>query len=113
ATYPDATIVCGPLMRDPDDRNAVTNPALIVEVLSRGTEEYDGGDKFEHYKRVPSLRQYVLVSHRERRIEVWTRGEADDWTSRIAGDGESAQLASVAAQLDVRELYDAAIHPLS
>ena len=113
ATYPDATVVCGPLERDPEDHNAVTNPVLIVEVLSRGTEEYDRGDKFEHYKRIPSLRQYVLVSHSEQEIEVWTRNGADTWTQAIARAGHTAELASVGARIEVRELYTAATHPQS
>ena len=65
-TYPDVTVICGPRELDAVDPLAITNPALIVEVLSRSTEEYDSGDKFEHYKTFPTLREYVLVSHRER-----------------------------------------------
>lgn len=106
-TYPDVTIVCGGTARDAEDRQAVTNPVLIVEVLSRSTEEYDRGDKFEHYKSIESLRQYVLVAHQQRAIEVWSRGDAGDWTSATAHDGDAAQLA-IGARLDVRELYDAA-----
>ena len=78
ATYPDVTVICGPTERDETDLQAVTNPALIIEVLSRSTEEYDAGDKFEHYKTLPSLRQYVLVSHRERSLEVWTLADAGE-----------------------------------
>jgi len=111
ATYPDATVVCGPLERDPADDNAVTNPTLLVEVLSRSTEEYDRGDKFEHYKRIPSLRQYVLVSHREREIEVWTRGTAGEWDSVTAREGDQVPLAPIDARIDVRELYEAAAEP--
>ncbi|MGH7819800.1 MAG: Uma2 family endonuclease [Candidatus Binatia bacterium] len=111
ATYPDVTVVCGPLERDPEDENAVTNPTLVVEVLSRSTEEYDRGDKFEHYKRIPSLRQYLLVSHRSREIEVWTRDGTNRWTKTVTRDGERASLASIGAYLDVRELYDAAAEP--
>jgi Uma2 family endonuclease len=111
ATYPDVTVVCGRFERDPSDENAITNPILIVEVLSRSTEEYDRGDKFEHYKRIPSLRQYMIVSHREREIEVWTREEAGAWTAATARDGARASLASIGAHLDVRELYDAASEP--
>lgn len=107
ATYPDVTIVCGARERHPEDPNAVTNPILLVEVLSKSTEEYDRGDKFEHYKRIASLREYVLVSHREREIEVWTR-RTDAWTRAVFRDGERAELASVSAQLDVTELYQAA-----
>ncbi|WP_438041225.1 Uma2 family endonuclease [Sorangium sp. So ce128] len=111
ATYPDVTVVCGPLERDTQDEQAVTNPTLIVEVLSRSTEEYDRGDKFEHYKRLPSLRQYVLVSHRERCMEIWTRDADGGFTSAIAREGDVALLASIGARLDVRELYEAAAQP--
>jgi len=111
ATYPDATVVCGPLERDPADQNAVTNPILVVEVLSRSTEEYDRGDKFEHYKRISSLRQYVLVSHREREIEVWTQNESCEWDSVTAREGEQVMLTSIDARIDVRELYEAASEP--
>ncbi|MDT9121727.1 Uma2 family endonuclease, partial [Escherichia coli] len=70
---------------------AITNPTLIVEVLSRSTEEYDSGDKFEHYKTILSLREYVLVSHRERSMEVRSRGE-DGWRTTVVHEGEIANL---------------------
>jgi Uma2 family endonuclease len=111
ATYPDVTVVCGPRQRDADDEDAVTNPTLIVEVLSPSTENYDRGEKFEHYKRIPSLREYVLVAHDRRGVEVWTRNDLDRWSSRVFEDGESAVLDSVGSTLDVRRLYDAAADP--
>jgi Uma2 family endonuclease len=110
ATYPDVTIVCGPRTLDPEDPNAVTNPTLIVEVPSRSTEEYDRGDKFEHYKRIASLQQYVLVAFREREIEVWSR-DASGWEKTVARAGEVAALASIGAELNVTEVYDAADPP--
>ena len=110
-TYPDVTVVCGPRVLDEEDVQAVINPTLIVEVLSRSTEEYDRGDKFEHYKRLASIRQYVLVAHDKREVDVWSRGEADVWTRQVARDGDVAQLGSIGAALDVRELYDAAAEP--
>jgi Uma2 family endonuclease len=108
ATYPDVTVVRGAATRHGDDEQAVTNPTVIVEVLSRSTEEYDRGDKFEHYKTVSSLRQYVLVSHRERRLDVWTRGSQGDWTPASVVDNQVAELTSISASLSVGELYDAA-----
>lgn len=108
-TYPDATVICGPAVRDLEDKYAVINPTLIVEVLSRSTEEYDRGDKFEHYKTLTSLRQYVLVSYPEARIEVWTRS-GDAWTSTTAQRGETIELL-VGARLDVSEIYDSAAEP--
>lgn len=89
----------------------MTNPTLIVEVLSRSTEEYDRGDKFEHYRSVPSLRQYVLVSHHERRLDVWTRGSDGAWNCESVREGEVAHLASIDGRLGVRDLYDASAEP--
>jgi Uma2 family endonuclease len=110
-TYPDVTIVCGPVERDAEDPMSVVNPSVLVEVLSESTERYDRGAKFEHYKKLPSLRQYVLVCHDERRVEVWTRGAGDAWTYQAVREGECAQLSSAGASIDVRELYEAAAEP--
>jgi Uma2 family endonuclease len=110
ATYPDVTVVCGPRELDPADSNTVTNPTLIVEVLSHSTEEYDRGDKFEHYKRVPTLMQYVLVSQALRDVEVWSRREGE-WSKIVSSPVDSAQLESIGAQVDVDELYDATAEP--
>jgi Uma2 family endonuclease len=111
ATYPDVTVVCGRRERDPADENAVVNPTVIVEVLSDGTETYDRGEKFEHYQRIDSLRQYVLVSHRDHEIEVWTRTATHPWTKSVAREGERALLESIGAVLDVTEVYEAADEP--
>lgn len=107
STYPDVTIVCGPRERDPGDADAVTNPTAIVEILRRSAEGYDRGDKFEHYKRLPSLSAYVLVSQDKREIEVWTR-EGAAWSQSVHHDGGVATIPAIAASLDVRELYEAA-----
>ena len=111
ATYPDVTVICGPRERDREDDQAVTNPTVIVEVLSRSTEEYDRGDKFEHYKSIRSLQQYLLVSYSEPHVEIWTRGHDDVWTLARAGEGDVAPLTAIGARLDVRELYEAAADP--
>jgi Uma2 family endonuclease len=110
-TYPDITVVCGPRELDATDRLAVTNPTLIAEILSRTTEAYDRGDKFDHYKHLPALKQYVLVSQHERRVEVWTRGADGTWAVASAVDGEVAVLDAIDARLDVTELYEAAADP--
>ena len=84
ATYPDLSVVCGELQTHPDDPSAITNPILLLEVLSPSTESYDRGEKFAHYRRIPSLRHYVLVSQDKMRIEhfhlrdgVWTFHEVE------------------------------------
>ena len=88
STYADVTVVCGKLETDPEDANAVTNPTLLVEVLSDSTEAYDRGEKFAHYRRLPSLREYVLVSQHAPRIEIWRRNERGRW--ELAQEAEAA-----------------------
>lgn len=108
ATYPDVTVVCGEPQRDPTDPDAVTNPTMIIEVLSRTTEAYDRTEKFEHYQQLASLQQYVLVAHAERAVEVWTRRDDGQFAATTSGPGERAELSAAQAVLDVDELYDAA-----
>ena len=95
-TYPDAAIVCPPVLRDTTVTNAVLNPAVLVEVLSPSTAAYDRGDKLSHYQRIPSLREIVLVDHASPRIEVLRRVEGV-WTSVVAGPGERLTLDTVLA----------------
>ncbi len=106
STYPDVTVVCGRLEPDGIDEDAVTNPRVIVEVLSPSTESSDRGDKWAHYQRVDSLREYVLVSQSTQRIEVYSRDEArSGWLYRQYGVGESAQLPSLDSSLGVDAIY--------
>lgn len=106
ATYPDLSVVCGRLEKDPEDDNAVTNPTVLVEVLSDSTEGYDRGEKFAHYRRIPSLKEYVLVSQGNPRIEVWRKNAAGKWELAEEGHaGESVPLASVECTLSVDEVY--------
>jgi Uma2 family endonuclease len=104
-TYPDVTVVCGHAEIDPEDRHVVTNPVLVVEVTSPSTEEYDRGEKLAHYKRIPSLREIVLVGHREKVVEVIRREDDGSWTSREARPTATASLASLGCDLAVDEVY--------
>jgi len=91
---------------DPEDENAVTNPTLLVEVTSPSTGSYDRGEKFAHYQRIASLQQFVVVSHRERSVDVWTREDAGGWQQRTFRDGQRAELGSIGSVLDVAALYE-------
>ena len=104
ATYPDVTVVCGALETDPENTSTVTNPTVIVEVLSPSTESYDRGEKLEHYRQVESLRECVLVAHDRRRIELWRRGPGGEWTRLVIEEG-TVDLDSIGCRLDVAELY--------
>ena len=104
ATYPDASMVCGPLAYDPDDvaRTTITNPTLLVEVLSVTTEKGDRGNKWMHYQRIPSLHEYVLVGQ-EPRIEIYRRMPSGTWEYLEVREG-TVNLAS-GPTLDLSMLY--------
>jgi Uma2 family endonuclease len=112
ATYPDVSVVCGRLELDPEDANTAVNPIVLVEVLSDSTEAYDRGEKFAHYRHLRSLKEYVLVSQREPRIEVFRRNkDGKSWTLHIADAGESAELTSIECELPVDDVYANGLTP--
>ncbi|MSP62899.1 MAG: Uma2 family endonuclease [Myxococcales bacterium] len=104
STYPDLSVVCGKVETAQVDGNAITNPVVIVEVLSDPTEAEDRGEKFAHYRHLPSLRDYVLVSQRTARIEVYRR-ENDFWAFTEAGPGGAVRLVSLDLSLAVDAVY--------
>lgn len=105
ATYPDVSVVCGALERSPADDSAIVNPVLLVEVLSDSTEAYDRGEKAAHYRRIPSLRGYLLVSQREPRLELFRRVQEDRWEFYEADPGDSLPLASIDAVVHTDDVY--------
>jgi Uma2 family endonuclease len=105
ATYPDVTVVCGDLERDPESRATVVNPRVVVEILSDGTEAYDRGQKLDHYRRIPSLAAVVLVSHRTPAIEVHERMPDGAWRRREFSAGHTAEIEALPARLVVDEVY--------
>jgi Uma2 family endonuclease len=92
ATYADLSVVCGPVETIGVRKNgkslgqAVVNPTLVVEILSEATERYHRDGKFQAYEQLASLREYVLISQDERRIEIFRRTE--DWVGTVARGGE-------------------------
>jgi Uma2 family endonuclease len=107
ATYPDATVVCGEVAIDPADRRrqTATNPILVVEVLSPTTEDYDRGEKLEHYKRIESLREVLLVAHDRARVEVWQRAPDGTWAKAECSMAATVRLAGVSCEIPVEEIY--------
>ena len=101
--YPDLAVYCTDEVHplDPDTR---THPRLVVEVTSKSTEKKDRGVKLEDYLGIPTLEEYLLVSHERRELELWTRGP-DGWTRRLATEG--SLVLRNGAVLDVQRLYDA------
>jgi Uma2 family endonuclease len=107
-TYPDVTVVCGPLRAHPRFEDTLLNPTVLIEVLSPSTEAYDRGVKFAHYRRLDSLRDYLLVSQAERLVEHYTRerGEAESWRLTTWTAGQRLSLPGAGCTLAVDEVYE-------
>ena len=105
ATYPDVTVVCGSLEADPDSDATVTNPSVIVEVLSPSTKDYDLGEKFEHYRKLPSLQAVTYVSQAETRIESRVRSSDGTWATQEARAGDTVAIDAIRCTLNVDDVY--------
>lgn len=92
------------MRRAREDRSAVTNPTLLVEVTCPSTEAYDRGAKLEHYQQLPTLEAVIFVAHRERRITVVER-QAAGWRATDFGPGEEATLTARGVRFPVDEVY--------
>lgn len=106
-TYPDITIVCGTPQFEDDERDILLNPTVIVEILSDSTERYDRGGKFQRYRRLDSLQEYVLISQDSQRIEVYHRLPDDRWILSDTHEVNSAiSLESVGCTLALADVYE-------
>ena len=103
-TYADVSVICDPVLRHPSSESHVTNPRIVVEVLSPATERYDREQKRLYYQQLASVQEYVLVAQDRRRIEIWQRG-ANGWSQETYGAGAKVPLGSIDFTLDVDMLY--------
>lgn len=106
--YPDVVIVCGDLeFIDPDAAlPALTNPVVIIEILSESTAEHDRFGKFARYRSIPGLQQYVLLDSRRPQVEVLTRRAADEWTYELLMQAaDVVHFAAGECALPLAELY--------
>ncbi len=104
-TFPDVSVVCGPLSFHRGRSDTLANPLLIVEVLSDSTEPYDRAAKFRHYQTIPALTDYLLVSQHEARAELYTR-RGDHWEYRaVTGLDAAMTLPSVETTLALSDVY--------
>jgi len=106
--YPDIVIVCGATQVAPNDPNAITNPKVIIEILSPSTKDYDRGTKFELYSTIPSLTEYVVVHQDQVLIEHRVK-QPDGWFLRFLRGMESTlQLETLLVSIPFSKIYPAA-----
>ncbi len=104
-TFPDVAVVCGERQYYLGKEDVIINPLLVVEVLSPSTRGYDRGDKFDHYKTIHALEEYLLVDQDSARVLLYTRRE-DHWEMREAGGQDSSiYLSSLQDTLTLSDVY--------
>ena len=106
-TYPDVVVVCGERQFLTEQKDTLLNPSLLVEVLSPSTEAYDLGRKFEHYRSIESLGEYLVVATDRIHASLFTRQADGSWLLRSASRMEdSLDLQSVGCRLTLADLYE-------
>jgi len=104
--YPDLMVICGAVEFAENRKDAITNPVLIIEVLSPGTESFDRGKKFEYYQMIPSLKEYVLVSQDTPAVETYFRQDKNQWLYTVAkGLDETVLLNSIEYEIALKDIY--------
>jgi Uma2 family endonuclease len=105
-TYPDVSVLCGPEEVEDEHDDVLLNPTVIAEVLSDSREAYDRGKKFEMYRRLPSLREYLLVNQHEPLIEQFIRQPGGEWLLRdVSGLEGKLSLPSLGITIALAEVY--------
>lgn len=105
--YPDVTVVCGPSLYHGRGRSVITNPVLVVEVLSPGTEDKDRGEKFLRYQQVETLLSYLLVSQDAPRVEQFSRGDGGHWDyTAVFGLESFLNIPALSVTLALADIYD-------
>ena len=105
-TYPDIVAVCGEEVFEDENEDTLLNPSLIIEVLSKSTEAYDRGTKFEYYQTIESFREYVLIAQEPFRVEQFVRKDINVWTYfEFRKPEDVVELNSINCELSLRDIY--------
>ncbi len=107
-TYPDVMVTCEkPELKKYKGLENLTNPTLIIEVLSPSTADYDKGAKFDHYRTIESLQEYVLVWQDKKRVALYTRQNDNSWLLRdFIGAMAEIELKSIECRLTAEDIYE-------
>ena len=106
-TYPDVMVIFGEPVFNDGRNDEILNPSLIVEVLSKSTQEYDKGDKFRFYRSIPEFSEYLLVSQYEFYVEQYIKNGAEQWLF-LAYEGEDAvvRFNFAGVEMSLKDIYE-------
>lgn len=105
-TYPDVVVACGEHKYVGDRQDTLSNPRLVIEVLSPSTESKDRGMKFTEYRKIESLQEYAVVSQEEAKVEIFRCQDGGRWLmTEYSGRGAVARFESIEASVPLAEIY--------
>ncbi|MDI6793198.1 MAG: Uma2 family endonuclease [bacterium] len=106
-TYPDVIVVCEPPQLEDKWKDTLLNPTVVIEVLSKSTESYDRGAKFEHYRAIKSLSDYILIAQDKYHVECYVRQPDNSWLFSEAKElHETIHIASVECEFALEDVYE-------
>ena len=106
-TYPDVVVVCGQPQFTDDELDTISNPVVIIEILSPSTERYDRGMKFQHYRTIDTLRDYILIAQNHHHIEHFSRQDTTLWLFQAATEPAVAlTIPSIECALLLQDVYE-------
>lgn len=106
-TYPDISIICGNIDTTDDKFDTVTNPSVIIEILSESTKNYDKGNKFTLYRNIESLKEYILIDSENIMVEKFTKNDDNSWQlTEYKSITEFFKIETVAIEMDLETIYN-------
>lgn len=113
-SYPDVAVTCGDEEFEDSREDSLLNPVVIIEVLSPSTEKVDRGKKFQSYRTIPSLREYILIAQDDYRIERFVRYGENTWLlSEATGKDAIIELSAIQCVLRLEEVYERVAFPVA
>lgn len=106
-TYPDISIICGKPETLNNDNWNVVNPAVIIEILSPSTKNYDRGEKFKLYRDIPTLKEYILVDSENIHIEIFRLNQSNHWElEEYSSSEEALHIRTINENISIADIYD-------
>jgi Uma2 family endonuclease len=106
-TYPDFSIICGKAETTDDENDNITNPSVIIEILSKSTKDYDRGTKFTLYRSIKTLKEYILIDSTSVSVEIFARQEDNSWKlTEHKQPSDSFYISTIGLTLFMKDIYD-------
>ena len=106
-TYPDFSIICGKPETTDDEKDTIVKPSVLIEILSKSTKDYDRGTKFNLYRNITTLNEYILIDSTAIAVEIFTRQDDNSWRlTEFKQLADSFVISTIGLTLHLHDIYD-------